>query len=133
MKNKCDWLISRLNMIKGKIFELGDISIETSKNWKARQQNWKNVQSHRTTTKCNMCNGNIRRKKRMDKKVKQCQISVWHWTTDSEISDKRKQAKFPKPSDPGISFLNYIKLKKNCPERNKRGWGGKLPTEEKQC
>ena len=44
MKDKCDWLISRLNRIKGKkIFGLEDISIETSKNWKARQQRLKKM------------------------------------------------------------------------------------------
>lgn len=39
MKDACDWLISRLNMIEGKkIFELVDISIETSKTEKQREQ-----------------------------------------------------------------------------------------------
>ena len=129
MKDKCDWLISRLNMIKGKkIFGLEDISIETSKNWKARQQRLKKMSKVKGLLQNVTCVMGISEEKRENGQKKNWNNVKLVFDTEPQIQKyqtKGSRLNSPKPSDPGISFLNYIKLKKNCPERSKRGWGGK--------
>ena len=130
MKDKCDWLISRLNMIKGKNLWA----------WGYLNRNFKKLKSKTTKTekmskiigllqKCNKSNGNTRRKKeRMDKKKNNWNNVKLMFDTEPQIQKSQTRGSrlnSPKPSEPGISFLNYIKLKKNCPERSKRGWCGK--------